>query len=160
VLKNARLVESERHGTSVTYRLAAPSVTALWLALRGVAEERLPQVSSMRRDAAGVAASAAVPRAELLPLLKKGGAVVIDVRPAVEFQHGHVKGAISIPLEELGRRASELPRDRRIVAYCRGEYCLLADEAVALLRRQGFDAVRLEGGWPEWQCEGRLVARG
>jgi rhodanese-related sulfurtransferase len=71
----------------------------------------------------------------------------------MEFQHGHIDGAISIPVEELGRRLDELPRDKQIVAYCRGEYCLMADEAVTLLRRRGFLAVRLEGGWPEWASE-------
>lgn len=83
--------------------------------------------------------------------------VVIDVRPTVEYRAGHLPGAVSIPLEELPARLGELPRDRQIVAYCRGPYCLLADEAVAFLRRHGFDAVRVEGGWPEWRAEGRPV---
>jgi rhodanese-related sulfurtransferase len=86
--------------------------------------------------------------------------VVLDVRPALEYEHGHLPGAISLPAEELPRRINELPRDRRIVAYCRGRYCLFADEAVALLRTHGFDAVRLEGGWPEWVAEGRRIERG
>jgi rhodanese-related sulfurtransferase len=77
-------------------------------------------------------------------------ALILDVRPTVEFEEGHIPGAISIPPDELATRLDELPKDRRIVAYCRGAYCLFADEAVALLRERGFDAYRLEGGWPEW----------
>jgi rhodanese-related sulfurtransferase len=92
-------------------------------------------------------------------LVKKGEAVLVDVRPAMEFEHGHIAGAISIPIEEMEKHLSELPRDKRIVAYCRGAYCLFADEAVALLRQRGFDAVRLEGGWPEWVVDGRAVSR-
>ena len=99
-----------------------------------------------------------MPRRELLRLLKRGDAVLVDVRPAMEFEHGHVTGAISVPIEELDERIKELPRDKRIVAYCRGEYCLFADEAVSLLRKRGFDAVRMEGGFPEWVSEGRSVA--
>ena len=148
VLKNARLVESERHGTSVTYRLASSSVLELWLALRAVGEERLPEVEPHRSRVAR--AHDEVPQRELQSLLRRGEAVLIDVRPALEFEHGHIPGAISIPPGELEDRMKELPKGKRIIAYCRGTYCLLADEAVALLRARGFDAVRLEGGWPEW----------
>jgi rhodanese-related sulfurtransferase/biotin operon repressor len=158
-LKNARLVESERHGTAVVYRLATPAVTSLWLALRGVAADRLPEVDRLRQDFSGNPAGGDVPRKEIQRLLKQGDAVLVDVRPAMEFEHGHVPGAISIPLAQLDERIHELPRDKRIVAYCRGEYCLLADEAVALLREHGFDAVRLDGGWPEWVSEGRSVGK-
>ena len=157
VLKNARLVESERRGTTVTYRLASPSVMSLWLALRGVAEDRLPEIGKLRREYADDAAGDEVPREEVQRLLKRGKAVLVDVRPAMEFAHGHVAGAISLPMDDLETRAEELPRDKRIVAYCRGAYCLFADEAVVLLRKRGFDAVRLEGGWPEWLGEGRAV---
>jgi rhodanese-related sulfurtransferase len=157
ILKNARLVESERHGTAVVYRLASPAVTSLWLALRGVAAERLPEIDRLRADAGAPGES--LPREEVRRLLKRGAAVLIDVRPALEFEHGHVAGAISIPVEHLEERIQELPREKRIVAYCRGEFCLFADEAVTLLRQRGFDAVRLEGGWPEWVSEGRAVAK-
>ncbi len=159
ILKNARLVESERRGTSVVYRLATPAVTSLWLALRGVAAERLPEIGRLRDDFSGNGGDRELPRKELQRLLKQGEAVLVDVRPAMEFEHGHVAGALSIPIEELDERIKELPRNKRIVAYCRGEYCLFADEAVALLRERGFDAVRLEGGWPEWMSEGRPVAK-
>lgn len=152
VLKNARLVESERRGTSVVYRLATPAVMSLWLALRGVATDRLPEIGRLRHEFE-VDGPDELPREHARRLLKSGGAVLVDVRPAMEFEHGHVAGAISIPLEELDERMKELPRSKRIIAYCRGQYCLFADEAVAQLRKRGFDAVRLEGGWPEWSNE-------
>lgn len=148
ILKNARLVESERRGATVTYRLATPAVTALWLALRGVAEDRLPEIARLRKQYG--TDEPELPRQEVEQLVASGDAVLVDVRPALEFESGHIPGAIAIPIEDLGERAGELPRDKRIVAYCRGAYCLFADEAVALLRQRGFDAVRLEGGWPEW----------
>jgi rhodanese-related sulfurtransferase len=136
----------------VTYRLASPDVVALWLALRSVAEDRLPEIGKLREEFAG-ADQEELPRTEVQRLLKRGEAVLVDVRPAVEFESGHIPGAIAIPIEELESRANELPRDKRIVAYCRGTFCLFADEAVSLLRKRGFDAVRLEGGWPEWSTE-------
>lgn len=157
VLKNARLVGSERRGTTVTYRLASSGVLALWLALRGVAEDRLPEIRKLRAEFAADGAEE-VPREELQSLLKRGKAVLVDVRPAIEFESGHIPGAMPIPIEELEKRLKELPRNKRIVAYCRGAYCLFADEAVALLRKRGFDAVRLEGGWPEWKADGRPIA--
>jgi rhodanese-related sulfurtransferase len=158
ILKNARLVESERRGTSVVYRLASTSVLELWLSLRGVAEDRLPEIARVKSDQIN-SGSDEVPHDEVKRLLKRGDAILIDVRPAAEFEHGHVVGAISIPVEELDRRASELPRDRRIIAYCRGKYCLFADEAVSLLRTRGFDAIRMEGGWPEWSARERAETR-
>jgi rhodanese-related sulfurtransferase len=157
VLKNARLVESQRRGTAVTYRLASPSVMALWLALRDVAEDQLPEIGKLREQFGG-ADQEELPRSELQRLMKRGEVVLVDVRPAVEFESGHIPGAIAIPIEDLDARANELPRDKRIVAYCRGTYCLFADEAVALLKRRGFDAVRLEGGWPEWSAEHAGIA--
>lgn len=158
VLKNARLVESERRGAAVTYRLASPGVTSLWLALRSAAEDRVPEIMQLRRDAA-LDRGDDLPREELTKLLRAGNVVLVDVRPPIEFAHGHLRGAISMPIAELESRIDELPRNKRIVAYCRGAYCLFADEAVALLRTRGFDAVRLEGGWPEWLAEGRATAQ-
>jgi len=161
VLRQARLVDTERQGTKVLYRLAGPEVLDLWLALRSVAETRLAEVEQVAREYAVEGANGSdVPRDELERLIKKGAAVLIDVRPAPEYESGHLPGAVSVPVEELPERLKELPRDRRIVTYCRGAYCLFADEAVALLRKHGFDAHRLEGGWPEWLSEGRPVAEG
>lgn len=159
VLRRARLVETDRDGTKVLYRLADDRVLQLWLSLRSVAEARLAEIEQITREfAVEGAEETPVARSGLDALVAGGGVVVIDVRPAVEYEHGHLPDAISLPLEDLLERLAELPRDRRIVAYCRGAYCLFADEAVALLRRHGFDAHRLEGGWPEWRGEGRPVA--
>ncbi|MEX0991662.1 MAG: metalloregulator ArsR/SmtB family transcription factor [Actinomycetota bacterium] len=156
-LKSARLVEGDRDGTRVVYRLASPAVLGLWLSLRAVAEERLADVGRIAREFAvdGSPLDEQLPREAL-----DDATVVLDVRPTVEFASGHLPGAMSVPLEVLPQRLPELPRDRRIVVYCRGTYCHSADEAVAALRQEGFDAVRLEGGWPEWAAEGRSVATG
>jgi rhodanese-related sulfurtransferase len=157
VLRNAKLVESEREGTRVLYRLADESVLGLWLNLRGVAEAHLPEVALLRKQYAVDGLGEELPREELEKLLAADDVVLIDVRPAIEYGHGHLRGALAIPVEQLEERLADLPHDKRIVAYCRGTYCLFADEAVALLKQHGFDAVRLEGGWPEWLAEGRSV---
>jgi rhodanese-related sulfurtransferase/biotin operon repressor len=159
VLRNAKLVESQREGTRVLYSLPDEGVLRLWINLRSVAEDRLPEIGLLRSQYAEDGADEELTRDELEKLLAADDVVLIDVRPAVEFQHGRLAGAVAIPVEELPQRLEDLPRDKRIVAYCRGAYCLFADEAVALLRSQGFDAVRLEGGWPEWLVEGRAVDR-
>ena len=159
VLRRARLVETERAGTKILYRLADKRVLDLWLALRSVAESRLAEVGQIAREyAIDGNGEPDVPRGELEKLAQRGDVFLIDVRPAVEYQHGHLPGALSVPVDELPKRLEELPRDRPIVAYCRGAYCLFADEAVAYLRRHGFDARRLAGGWPEWVAEGRPVS--
>jgi rhodanese-related sulfurtransferase/DNA-binding transcriptional ArsR family regulator len=152
VLRNARLVEPEREGNRVLYRLTDESVLRLWLDLRGVAEGHLPEIQQLRRQYAPEGVKEELPRDDIDALLRSGDVVLIDVRPTLEYGHGHIAGAIAIPVEDLAVRLEELPRDKRIVAYCRGAYCLFADEAVALLRSKGFDAVRLEGGWAEWRA--------
>ena len=157
VLRIAKLVESERKGTRVLYRLADDSILKLWLSLREVAEDHLPEIGQLREQYSMEGPDGELSRDELEKLMAADDVVLIDVRPAVEFQHGHLPGAVAIPVEELSRRLDELPRGKRIVAYCRGSFCLFADEAVALLRQHGFDAVRLEGGWPEWLAEHRPV---
>jgi rhodanese-related sulfurtransferase len=161
VLRNARLVESERTGTKIVYRLASDQVLDLWLSLRSVAESRLAEIDQLVREYAvkGVEpAEPALSRDELEQLLERGEIYLIDVRPPLEYEHGHLPGAVSLPVEALPAQLGSLPRDRQIVAYCRGRYCLFADEAVAILREHGFDAVRLDGGWPEWRAEGRRSA--
>lgn len=155
VLRSAKLVESRREGTRVLYSLTDESVLRLWLALRGFAEEHLPEIPQLRAQNTIEGLDEEMPRDELAKLVEAGGAVVIDVRPAVEYENGHLPGALHVTVEELANRIDDLPRDKRIVAYCRGPYCLFADEAVALLKQNGFDAVRLEGGWPDWLTEGR-----
>lgn len=158
-LRAARLVETERRGTKVIYRLADEGVLGLWLALRSVAERRLAEVSHVVDEyATDRVSSAPLSRDELEAELRRGKPVIVDVRPEVEYESGHLPGALSIPVEHLARRVRALPRDRRIVVYCRGSYCQFADRAVSILRRKGFDAVRLEGGWPEWRAEARPVA--
>jgi rhodanese-related sulfurtransferase/DNA-binding transcriptional ArsR family regulator len=156
-LRNAKLVESEREGTRVLYRLSDESVLKLWLDLRAVAEQHLPEIGQLRRQYSIEGLEDEFARSALEPILASSDVVLIDVRPAIEFHAGHISGALSIPVEELAQRLETLPKDKKIVAYCRGAYCLFADEAVALLIQNGFDAVRLEGGWPEWVAEGRAA---
>jgi len=159
VLRGAHLVDSDRSGTRVVYRLADPSVLRLWLTLRGVAETQLADVDAITREFLGDRAGAPLSRTGLEEKLVREEVFLIDVRPSVEYASGHLPGAVRMPIEELPERLDEIPRDRPVIAYCRGEYCLFADEAVALLRRHGIEAERLEGGWPEWLAEGREVVR-
>jgi rhodanese-related sulfurtransferase len=159
-LRAARLVETEREGTKVIYRLADDSVLGLWLALRLVAERRFSEVSQVVDDYATDRDSGEqLSRDELEAKLARGKHLLVDVRPTVEYESGHLQGAISIPVELLAKRLATLPRDRRIVVYCRGTYCQFADRAVAIMRRKGIDAIRLEGGWPEWRAEGRPTTK-
>jgi rhodanese-related sulfurtransferase len=156
VLRNARLVESDREGTRVIYRLADEGVLRLWLALRSVAESRLAEVRQIVEEfAIEGAKDSTLPRSELRELIRTGEVFLIDVRPTLEYEYGHLPGAVSMPVDELPQRLGELPEDKRIVAYCRGSYCLFADEAVALLREKGYDVSRMEGGWEEWWVEER-----
>jgi rhodanese-related sulfurtransferase len=159
-LRAARLVETERRGTKVIYRLADDSVLGLWLALRSVAERRFPEVSQVVDEyATDRDSSEQLPRDELHAKLARGRHVLVDVRPTLEYESGHLQGAISVPIDQLAKRLNALPRDRRIIVYCRGSYCQFADRAVSTLRRKGFDAIRLEGGWPEWSAEGRPTTK-
>lgn len=158
-LARGGLVRSSKDGTRVYYRLAGPSVLRFWHAMRDVAAEHTDQVDRLARaylgDREGLEA---VPRAELARRIKRGDVVVLDVRPAAEFRSGHIAGARSVPVAELGRRLKEIPKSRQIVAYCRGRYCVFADEAVRALGRKGYRAARLEDGFPEWQQAGLPVA--
>ena len=162
VLKEARLVVSRREGNHVVYRLAADEVYAFCAALRSLATSRLGEVERLVAAYIGTRDELeAVTRDELRRRLDAGDdLLILDVRPGDEFQAGHLPGAISVPLQELERRLDRLPRDRRIVAYCRGPYCALAPEAVAVLRGHGFDARRLEDGLPEWAAAGLPVRSG
>jgi rhodanese-related sulfurtransferase len=154
VLRRARLVEASTQGTSRHYRLASPAVFGLWRTLRELGSVQLAEVDRLVETyLADRGSLAAVDKAQLLAQLGEG-VLVLDVRPELEYCHGHIAGARSIPLPELERRLAELPRDRRIVAYCRGPYCVYADEAVQLLQQRGFRASRLTDGFPEWQSAG------
>jgi rhodanese-related sulfurtransferase len=161
VLRQAGLVATRREGTSVHYRLAGPEVFELWRTLRTVAASRLAEVERLAAAYLGARDELEpVTRQELARRLEDGDSlIVLDVRPAAEHAAGHLLGAISIPVGELRRRLAELPRDREIVAYCRGPYCAFAHEAVAMLHREGFSARRLEDGLPEWQAAGLAVTR-
>jgi rhodanese-related sulfurtransferase len=159
ILRQAGLVAIRRQGTSIYYRLAAPEVFELWRALQGLASARLAEVERLAAAYLGGRDELEpVTREELARRLEDGDdLVVLDVRPAAEHAAGHLPGAASIPVRELRRRLAELPRDREIVAYCRGPYCAFAHEAVELLREEGFAARRLEDGLPEWQAAGLAV---
>ena len=161
VLKQARLVETRREGVRIFYRLADPQVLRCWKSLQELAVSRLAEVNEVaRRYFDGRDGMEPVQRAELMRRARKGEVVVIDVRPAEEYESGHIKGAVSIPLPELKRRIDEIPSNREVVAYCRGPYCVLSAEAVSLLRRAGLRAVRLADGLPEWREAGLPVEVG
>ena len=161
VLRAARLVDAEKEGLFVTYRLADQLVCDFFRAMRLLAETRLAEIEQIKRlflqRREGMEP---VDRRALLERVRRGTVTVIDVRPAEEYRAGHIPGAVSIPLKELKPRLAELPKDQEIVAYCRGPYCVLAVEAVEMLRASGFRAVRLEDGVQDWRAEGLPVAVG
>ena len=158
VLSRARLVESRREGKRVLYRLADGSVGRFLVALREIARSRLAEVEQVARDYFGARDELEpISSADLLDRLEHQQVLIIDVRPAQEFAAGHIPGALSVPLAELKARLPELPRDGEIVAYCRGPYCVLAPQAIEILRGAGFRARRLDEGLPEWRLAGRPV---
>ncbi len=158
VLRAAGLVEATKEGLFVTYRLADPKVSELFLALRRVAEARLAEVERIKREfLAERAQLEEVDEAALRRRVREGDVTVLDVRPPEEYDAGHIPGAISMPLPDLVKQLADLPRKKEIVAYCRGPYCVLAVEAVALLRKKGFRAVRLEEGILDWAAHGLRV---
>ncbi|MDP2232826.1 MAG: metalloregulator ArsR/SmtB family transcription factor [Actinomycetota bacterium] len=155
VLKQARIVESERRGNHVVYRVTSDQAGALLTATQQFAENGLAEVEAItRRFHDGCADMEPVDRAQLMSRAEAGDAIVLDVRPKAEYEAGHLPFAESLPLEDLEARLASLPKDKQIVAYCRGPYCVLAVEAVERLRQQGFNAVRLEDGVREWQEQG------
>ncbi len=161
VLRAARLVETEKRGLYMSYRLADLAVCDLFRTMRTVAESRLADVEQITRQfLEGREGMEPVDRESLLERAKTGEVTVLDVRPVEEYRSGHIPGAISIPLQELERRLKELPRDQEIVAYCRGPYCVLAIRAVELLLAKGFRAARLQDGLPDWRANGLAVAVG
>lgn len=155
VLRISRLVETEKKGLFVTYRLADSAVCEFFRAMRILAESRLAEVEQIKRQfLEGREGMEPVEREELLKLVRQGAVTVLDVRPIDEFKAGHVAGALSIPLKELKLRLSELPRDQEIAAYCRGPYCVLSVEAVEFLRAEGFQAIRIEEGIQDFRAMG------
>jgi rhodanese-related sulfurtransferase/DNA-binding transcriptional ArsR family regulator len=158
VLRAARLVETRREGTSIFYRLASESVSTLWLSLRTVGEAHLAEIDRVVETFLQDRAQWQPITAEaLLKELRSDQVILLDVRPAEEYQAGHLPQALSIPVAELEARLSEVPLDREIIAYCRGPYCVFADEAVALLRTRGYHARRLEEGVADWRALGLPV---
>ena len=158
VLRQARLVETSRRGNYVHYRLADDQILGLWTALRSAGEVRLAEVGSLVETFMSDRASLQpVSQDELRKRLEHREVIILDVRPVSEYNAGHIAGARSIPISELNSRLHELPKSRRIVAYCRGPYCVFADEAVMRLRTKGYKAFPLEGGFPEWKLRGLPV---
>ena len=150
-LRMAQLVETERQGKNIHYRLANQSVANLWVQVHTLAEERLVELQlALQKIATQPDDMIPNDRESLLKAARKGEVVVLDVRPAEEYLAAHLPFARSIPLEELRQRLAELPKDRSIVAYCRGPYCLMAVDAVALLKREGYTAIHLRDGVAEW----------
>lgn len=161
VLRATRLVEAEKTGLFVTYRLADQTVCDFFRTMQVLAENRLAEVEQIkRRFLEGREGMEPVDRDALIERVRQGAVTVLDVRPAEEYRAGHIPGAISVPLKELMLRLSELPHDQEIVAYCRGPYCVLAVQAVEMLRANRFQAVRLEDGVPDWRAMGLPVAEG
>ena len=158
VLARAGLVRSRREGTRVYYRLASDRVGDLWAAVREVAVRQVAEVGVLADEYLGERDGVEqVSAAELEQRLARGDVVVLDVRPEPEYRAGHVAGARSAPISSLDSIADELPRRREVVAYCRGPYCVYADDAVRLLRERGFKARRLDVGYPEWRRAGLPV---
>ncbi|MGH2992740.1 MAG: ArsR/SmtB family transcription factor [Solirubrobacterales bacterium] len=153
-LRAAGMVRRVREGASVRYSIAGDEALRLWLALRDASVARLAEVERAAREYLGDEVDA-IGRDELIARLREGDVVLIDVRPAEEFDAGHIDGARSIPIDELEERLAELPADREVVAYCRGPFCAFAHDAVRRLQADGRQARRLEQGWPEWRLAGK-----
>lgn len=158
VLSRAGLVRSRREGTHVVYRLADERVGDLWAAVREVAVRHVAEVNGLAEEYLGDRAGVEpISAEELAERLARGRVVLLDVRPEAEYRAGHIPGARSVPLASLEDAASSLPRRREIVAYCRGPFCVYADDAVRLLRARGLEARRLDVGLPEWRRAGLPV---
>ncbi len=150
-LRVAQLVETERRGRNVVYRIASHEVAEFWVAIRALAEDRIAELKvALAQLTDAPRELTPKDRSALVKAARSGEVVVLDVRPPDEFDASHLPHAQSMPLDELKARIAELPRDKTIVAYCRGPYCLMAIDAVALLRNKGFDAVHLPEGVAEW----------
>jgi len=159
VLRASRLVETEKEGLYVRYRLADQTVCAFFRTMRILAENRLAEIEQIKHQfLAGKEGMEPVDRESLLKRVREEAVTVLDVRPVEEYNAGHIPGAISIPLMELQLRLLDLPRDQEIVAYCRGPYCVLSIQAVEILRAKGFKAVRIEEGIQDFRAMGFPIA--
>lgn len=158
VLRAAQLVEVRREGVYSYYRLADEWVFSLWQAMRNVGEARIAEIDRLVQTYLhDRSLLQPISAAELLQRLVEGNVILLDVRPAEEYAAGHLPDALSIPVTELEARLRELPHEKEIVAYCRGPFCVFADEAVTLLRIHGYNARRLEQGLPDWRALGLPV---
>jgi rhodanese-related sulfurtransferase len=160
-LARAGILTTRRDGTRVFYRLASDRVADLWSAMRDVAAEHVADLDQLARAYLGAPDGVEeIGRDELAARLRAGDVIVLDVRPRAEYEAGHIRGARSVPITELRRHLRALPPDADIVAYCRGPYCVFANEAVEQLRKRGYRARRLQDGYPEWRRHGLPVAAG
>jgi rhodanese-related sulfurtransferase len=158
ILRAARLVDAQKDGFYTVYRIADEHVATFFLALRGLAEARLDEIAHVTRSFFEERDTMEpVDRDVLVERVRRGEVTVLDVRPVEEFRAGHIPGAVSIPVTELKRLLTSLPKHRDVVAYCRGPYCVFAVEAVKVLRANGFTAHRMEEGIPEWRARGLPV---
>ncbi|HBU29530.1 MAG: ArsR family transcriptional regulator [Thiobacillus sp. GWE1_62_9] len=157
-LRLAHMVVARKEGKNVFYSLNGEAVADFWVAIRSLAEDRLLELRvALAKLSEHANELTPVSRKELLAQARRGEVVVLDVRPESEFAAGHLPYALSMPLADLHRHLNELPRDKPVVAYCRGPFCLMAKEAVELLRHEGFEAIRLEDGVAEWRAHGLPV---
>jgi rhodanese-related sulfurtransferase len=160
-LARAGVVTTRRDGTRVFYRLTSERVSELWAAIRDVAAAHVTDLEQLAAAYLGSRDGVEeITRAELEDRLRIGDVIVLDVRPTPEFTAGHVRGARSVPISELRQHLRALPRDADVVAYCRGPYCVYANDAVLRLTKHGYRASRLQDGYPEWRREGRPITVG
>jgi len=154
VLRQAQLVETQRDGNRVYYQLAGLSVYKAWKALRDLGIERIAEIERvMQQFRESRQSLETLTSEELAEKMQNEETTVIDVRPQQEFDEGHIAGALNIPVEKLSEKIEELPKNQEVVAYCRGPFCVFADDAVELLREKGFNAKRLDEGYPEWMIK-------
>jgi len=160
-LARAGLVTTRRDGNRIFYALASERVAELWSALRDAAADHIAGLDRLAAAYLGKPDGVEiVDRRELAARLRRGEVIVLDVRPDAEYEAGHIAGARSVPLTELRRHLRVLPKDAEVIAYCRGPYCVYADEAVRALHKRGFQARRLQDGFPEWKRAGLPIATG
>lgn len=159
-LREARLVETRKEGTYRYYGLADEDVFGLWRVLRDLARDRLPEVDAIVEDYLGPRTALETPDPSQLVDGLDESVVLLDVRPAHEYEEGHIAGARSVPIDEIEDEVDELPEDKEFLVYCRGPFCVYSDEAVAVLRESGREARRLDPGLPDWKAMGVPVVTG
>lgn len=160
VLYSSRLIESRREGKRVYYRIADSTVCEYWLSTRSMAEHRFAEIERVVKHYFNERETmVTLDRQALLGKARKGEVIVLDVRPRSEYEQGHLPHARSVPLADLEQRLATLPRNKQIIAYCRGPYCVLSSEALNILRKRGFKALRLSDGVLEWQAAGLPLVR-